>query len=299
MFSFFKKKPIIAVHDGRFHADDIFACATLLLVLDGKAKIVRTRDPNIIDASDYVVDVGGMHDVATNRFDHHQKGGAGVRENGVPFAAFGLVWQAYGAMLAGDRAVAERVEQVLVQPIDANDNAFETFIHIAGRPFPFLFNHIVSVYMPTWKESPLFADTQFVSLVHMAVQILKRELQHARDYVEAERALRMIYEQAEDKRILVFSTMYPWEEILQNYPDVLLVVASRDGRKWKTESTLVPGEAYKRKILFPEAWAGLRDAELERLSGVPGATFCHNGRFLCAASTKEAALSLAKLTLNQ
>lgn len=297
MFNFHKKK-IIVVHDGRFHADDIFACASLMMLLNGRARIVRTRNPEIIESADYVVDVGGIHDVEKKRFDHHQKGGAGSHVSGVPYAAFGLVWQAYGVQIAGDVSIANRVEKVLVESIDANDNAFETFKHIEGRPFPFLFNHIVSMYMPTWKESD-FTYKSFLSLVDIAVGILKREIKHAEDYIEAENALRDIYEKAEDKRILIFDKMYPWEEVLQQYPDVLLIVASRSPQKWKTESTLVPGEAYKRKVLFPETWAGLRDEELEKVSGVSGAVFCHNGRFLCAASNKESAIALAKRALEE
>lgn len=36
-----------------------------------------------------VVDIGGVYDLETNHFDHHQIGGAGKRENGIPYAAIG------------------------------------------------------------------------------------------------------------------------------------------------------------------------------------------------------------------
>ena len=111
----------VATHDGSFHADEVFALAALSL-LDDALEIVRTRDADRLAAADLRVDVGFASDPATGDFDHHQKGGAGERPNGVRYASFGLVWREYGARVcAGDAEVAERVDQSLVQGIDAND----------------------------------------------------------------------------------------------------------------------------------------------------------------------------------
>ena len=48
---------------------------------------------------------------------------------------------------------------------------------------------------------------------------------------------------------------------------------------------------------FPEGWAGQKDEDLEKVSGVSGAKFCHNGRFLCVAENKQSAIELAKLSI--
>jgi len=48
---------------------------------------------------------------------------------------------------------------------------------------------------------------------------------------------------------------------------------------------------------LPAAWAGLTGAELEAASGVPGASFCHNGRFIAAAKSREAILAMADLAV--
>lgn len=49
---------IIATHNGKFHADDVFGVA-LLTDLYPDATIVRTRDPQMLDTADIVLDVGG------------------------------------------------------------------------------------------------------------------------------------------------------------------------------------------------------------------------------------------------
>ena len=69
---------IIATHSGSFHADDVFGVGILMGVFPAHA-LIRTRDQARIDAADFAVDVGGVWDAATGRFDHHQRGFAGAR----------------------------------------------------------------------------------------------------------------------------------------------------------------------------------------------------------------------------
>ncbi len=296
-FSFFSRKPDIAVHDGRFHADDIFACATIRILLGRKARIVRTRDQKILDTVEYVMDVGGVYDAARKRFDHHQQGGAGIRPNGIPYAAFGLVWKEYGASICGSASVAERVEENIVLAIDAGDNAVTTFDPVAGRPMPYLIQRAFSAFMPTWKESEKITDRHFGKLVEIAEQILRREIVQARDFVEGETELQKIYDRTVDKRMLVLDRMYPWEEILVKYDEPLFVVATRSNKSWKVEGTLVAQGSFDRRAYMPASWAGLRDEELAQVTGVPDAVFCHNGRFIAVAKSRAGALALAKLAL--
>lgn len=56
------------------------------------------------------------------------------------------------------------------------------------------------------------------------------------------------------------------------------------------------GSNAQRKPL-PEAWAGAPAAELQRITGVATATFCHPGRFMCGADTFEDAIKMAKLAV--
>ena len=48
---------------------------------------------------------------------------------------------------------------------------------------------------------------------------------------------------------------------------------------------------------LPEAWAGLTDEALEAASGVKGAKFCHNGRFIAVAESRDAILRMAELAV--
>jgi len=111
----------IVTHDGNFHADDVFSIAALKHIFPS-FKLIRTRDLELIAKADIVVDVGGEYDPDTDRFDHHQRGGAGERENGIPYSSFGLIWQKYGLEICeGNQDVANAVDSGLVSTIDAID----------------------------------------------------------------------------------------------------------------------------------------------------------------------------------
>ena len=57
-------------HDGTFHADEVTACALLLLCdqID-EVQIFRTRDPEVLKQCEFVCDVGGVYAPEQKLFD--------------------------------------------------------------------------------------------------------------------------------------------------------------------------------------------------------------------------------------
>lgn len=66
---------------------------------------------------------GIVFDIGRGEFDHHQKDSR-IRENGVPYAAFCLLWEAVGADILG-KELAVKFDESFVQPLDNNDNTGE------------------------------------------------------------------------------------------------------------------------------------------------------------------------------
>ena len=94
-------------HSGKFHADDVFSSA-LLLYLNPQITITRgNRVPEEYD--------GIVFDIGRGRYDHHQRDSR-VRENGVPYAAFGLLWEELGGEILGG-TLAQRFDEEFVQPL--------------------------------------------------------------------------------------------------------------------------------------------------------------------------------------
>ncbi len=292
--SFFTKKKICVTHNMSFHADDLFATATLSILNNGNIKIIRTRDEKLFLEGDYVYDVGGIYDPKINRFDHHQEGGAGARSNGIPYSSFGLVWKEYGEKICGGGEVAKRIDERLVQAIDANDNGINLF-EVKGEVAPYTIQDIFFNFRPSWKEEQDY-DACFIKLVPFVVQILNREIIKTRDSFASESIVKKAYEEAEDKRVIIFDDSYPWYETINEYSEPLYVV-SKKGDTWRAEAVRKEKYKFETRKSFPEAWAGKRDEEMVKASGVSDAIFCHNGRFLIVAKSKEGIIELVKKAL--
>ena len=64
--------------------------------------------------------------------------------------------------------------------------------------------------------------------------------------------------------------------------------------KWRVQTVPVaPGSFQSRKPL-PKAWQGLRDKQLDDVSGIPGCVFVHASGFIGGNATYEGALSMAQ-----
>ncbi|KKT60778.1 MAG: Metal-dependent protein hydrolase [Parcubacteria group bacterium GW2011_GWC1_44_26] len=277
--------------------------AVLSLLNDGNIEVIRSRDSEVWATGDYVVDVGGEYDSARGRFDHHQEGGAGVRPNGIPYSSFGLVWKEFGENLCGNREAARRIDEKMVQPIDAADCGIDSFILTGKNIFPYLFHHLVASFRPTWKEELNHSTTYdegFARAFDIATEVLKREIITAQDYEEGARVAEDAYQKAEDKRVVIVDGQYPWEEVLNKHPEPIFVVKpDKTEPRWKVRTVRLHHESFKARKDFPKAWAGKNGEEFARVTGVPDAIFCHNsGTYIVVAGSKEGALALAKLAVD-
>ena len=303
------KKRIIT-HDSGFHTDDVFAVATLLLYLgDKKAEIIRTRDEDIIKTGDYVVDVGMVYDPNKNLFDHHQKEGAGKRENGIPYASFGLVWKKFGVEVSGSKEIAEAIEKKIVQYLDAGDNGVNTYQELFTGVMTYDVHQIVNSFEPTWKElKDVDIDKKFLEAVSFARGLLKREIEKTKDWIEAENIARGIYKKTEDKRLIILDEENVYGRVLItytliNFPEPVYAVFRKetsyeDGQEsWQVVAINKSKGTYESRKPLPENWRGLRDNDLVRVTGVNDATFCHNSGFMCMTKSKEGAVKLAKMAL--
>lgn len=297
-----KSKIVIVTHNGQFHADDVFGTAVLSLLLEEthEIEIIRTRDKEKIEQADYVLDTGNIFDPEKNRFDHHQTGGAGIRENGIPYASFGLIWKKYGEALSGSKEVADELEQMLVLSIDARDNGINVSTSSYPGVLPYEIRDIVTAFRITWKEDKVKLYDNFISILKIAKEIIKREIKNIKDIQEAKKLVLDIYNKTEDKRLLILDTYYPYSAVINNMPEVLLVIYPdlSDGN-WSIETIPEAPFSYTSKILFPENWGGKNNSNLEEATGVKGSIFCHNRRFITVAKNKEAAIELAHIALKE
>lgn len=290
---------LIATHDGSFHADEVFAIAALGL-LGQAVSITRTRDPDVLSQADLRVDVGFRHDPSTGDFDHHQRGFGEVRDNGVRYASFGLIWREFGARLcAGDRDVAEAVDATLVQGVDANDTGQHLTQSLLEGVHPMTVDDVIAGFNARWDEElrPEQERLRFDEAVALARGILAREISYA---AAGRRAVRIVHDAiaaATDPRVIELPANAPWKQVVvPEAPEALYVIyPKRQGFGLEAVPRELGSFANRRDL--PSHWAGREGADLVEVTGVPDALFCHAKRFLVVARSREAIRQLAALAL--
>lgn len=269
-------------HAGVFHADDVFSAAFLRMLNPQIEILRRTRVPEDFD--------GIVFDIGLGRFDHHQLDHE-IRENGVPYAAFGLLWREFGELLLEPRAV-RFLDETFVQKVDLHDNGGET-------------NEVsvmISEMVPFWDEEKSM-DEAFFEAVDVAGRILDRKIQRIRSRDAVNSFVQAAMKKGSSEDILILDRYCPWSEAVIGTPYKYVIFPSLRGG-WNVQGvTQDPCEGQNTgtrrplKVPFPAEWGGKSEEELFRI--LPGMTFVHPALFLAAADTLETAIQVAEESLKQ
>ena len=272
-------------HSGKFHADDVFSSA-LLLYLNPEIRIIRgNKVPEDFD--------GIVFDIGRGRYDHHQKDSR-IRENGIPYAAFGLLWEELGAEILGEE-LAQKFDESFVQPLDNNDNTGEK-------------NELATLignFNPTW-DAQGGNDEAFFQAVSVAGMILENKFERYLGNERADKRVEEILEEhqkailsgeksKEEARILILPEFVPCQKRLSETDIAFVIFPSNRGgyciQPQKKEYSL------NYKCSFPVEWLGLENEELVAATGLSSAGFCHKGGFLMTTGTLEDAVKACEISL--
>lgn len=271
-----KKKDAKAyTHGGKFHADDVFSAALLLYI---NPEIVISRGNKVPEDFDGIV-----FDIGRGRYDHHQKDSR-VRENGVPYAAFGLLWEALGKEILGEE-LAEKLDESFIQPLDINDNTGEK-------------NELATLignFNPPW-DAKGGSDEAFFQAVSVAGMILENKFERYRGNARADQRVEQVLEEHNPKdRILVLPEFIPCQKALAETEIAFVIFPSNRGgyciQPQKREYSM------NYKCSFPSQWLGLEGEELVKETGLSSAVFCHKGGFLMTVGELEDAKAACKKAL--
>ena len=296
----------LVTHSGGFHADELLS-SVILTRLFPAAAVVRSRAPEWITpgADRIVYDVGGSYDASSRIFDHHQRG-APLREDGQPYSSFGLIWKHYGRDYlvaiglpeAHVAAVHASFDAGFVLPIDLMDN---------GTLSPATAGQLANLTLPTLLETlkPVFDDADpeadnrgFHAALAIARSFVEARLAQSAAKFRAEALVQQAIRDAGQGRVLELPMGMPFRAaIVKAGADQLLFVVHPRDKDWCLTGIRRADDGFELRADLPAAWAGLTNGDLEQASGVPGASFCHNGRFIAAAKTREAALAMAELAV--
>ncbi len=256
-------------HAGRFHADDVFSAALL-----------RILNPNIVIERGFKVPLnysGIVFDIGDGEFDHHAKNSP-VRENKVPYAAFGLLWKKYGEQLL-PKEQAQRLDYHFIQPLDLDDNTG------SGNQLA----QLISAYNPAWDSNEDIEDC-FEQALNIATDLFRHKIEGLQAINRAENYVNAALENMKNG-IVILEQYAPWKQQLIPDEKAEFVVYPSQRGGFCAQAVPVSFGSNALKISFPQEWAGMQEQELKVISNLQTLRFCHAGRFLITTQTKEDAIS--------
>lgn len=292
------EKAKFVTHAGKFHADEIFG--TILL-----EKIYENIDLiRLPEVDQYNLDGKIVYDIGGGKFDHHQIGGNGARNSGIKYAAFGLLWKEHGRQylkMIGTDNIEDcffRFDKNFVQFIDAGDNGQIPFENIDIKLETL--SDVIEGFNPNWNED-VDSDIKFMEAINIARAIFDNKIQS----IIAKCSAKMLVEEAIEKSqngILILDKFTPYQEFVlesdnPKAKDILYAVFKSNRNGYNVRAIPKVLGSFENRKKLPDTWAGLRNKELQDVTGVKTATFCHNAGFICVAETLEDALKLATMAV--
>jgi uncharacterized UPF0160 family protein len=225
----------------------------------------------------------------------------------------------------------EKFYEDFIEAVDANDNGISAYdpkgIEAAGlekrfRDGGFSLGAMVSRLNPNWNDptpsDPVQAqkmeDEKFQTASSKIGEEFSRGLDYytkswllARDIVHEAYAKRLEYDPK--GRVLVFEGQsVPWKDHLYTLEEkeagdakvlyVLYPEKPTPDAKWRIQAVPVSKDSFESRKPLPEAWRGVRDEELDGITGISGGVFVHAAGFIGGNKTFGGAKDMALKALD-
>ncbi|KAJ2123024.1 hypothetical protein IW147_002956 [Coemansia sp. RSA 720] len=321
---------IIGTHSGTFHCDEALACFMLRQLTEySDAKIVRSRDPAVLETCDIVVDVGGVYDHEAKRYDHHQRGfdEQFSAEFKTKLSSAGLIYKHYGQDVI--RAIAKEADldssavdqlykklyESVIEGVDGIDNGVSQYpsdIEPAYKESTGL-SARVGRLNPWWNQPEGDMDERFAQAMALTgSEFTERVRYYALSWLPGRKIVEQGYTGRFDidksGQIVLFDTFCPWkdhittieDEALEKNPEqakIVYVLYPDTSGAWRVQAVPEKPGSFVSRHPLPESWRGIRDDALSERSGVEGCIFIHQSGFIGGNKTRDGALALARKAL--
>ncbi len=303
----------IVTHDDRFHYDEILGIAVLRIIYkDEIREIIRTRDPELINKGDIVIDVGGVFDPLTNRFDHHQNTFKETfsEKHNVKLSSSGLIYKYLGEKLFKVynfyksneiyENIRVKIYEEFFQYADAIDNGHNIF----GDIIPRTLCSFVNLYnISRSSAGDRYNELQYEQFLKV-LDLVQKDLEN---YM----------------KIVFFDYVIPYQEVFKDLKDFegevyfsrqnvsihliydidkalnknIKFVIYKDKDAYRILTLPVSKYSFTPRLKLLEKYCGLRDEELSRASGIPGCIFVHANGFMGKHMNYKGALDMCYLSL--
>ena len=296
-------------------------------------EIIRSRDPSIIQACDLVVDVGSEYEPSRHRYDHHQRSFMDTfsteRENlpsssiktatrlssaGLIYKHFGreIIVQLYPYLSQNDVvSLFNRLYEVLIEEFDAVDNGINATTElpkfVIGTSSIFSqvsrLNYIKGESLKNETEETF----QFTKAMDLCRDLFLDVLQDlAFNWLPSKSIVAKSITACEGPVVILTEPCF-WKdhiftlekEYFQNASPLLYVIYENENTgMWMAQTIPKAPGSFESRLAFPQAWRGLRDQELDSVTGISGGVFVHASGFLVGAKSLAIAKALVAVSIN-
>uniref|UniRef100_A0A0N5AA10 UPF0160 protein MYG1, mitochondrial n=1 Tax=Syphacia muris TaxID=451379 RepID=A0A0N5AA10_9BILA len=327
----------IGTHNGEFHCDEALACFFLKSLPEFRNhEILRTRDSEVLDKCDIVVDVGSVYDHDKLRYDHHQRDfvmtmkALNLLDYTTKLSSAGLIYAHYGrkviaALLQLD-SDDPRIDQLyrsmyesFVECVDAIDNGIPQCDCIPRYKLNGTLSSRVSHLNPAWNEKDANPDERFLEAMKMVGEEFMSALNYLlKSWLPAKNiVLKAINERFEvflfkqyilhfiGKIIVLRDSYCPWIQHLFELEKELgitgityAIFPDRTSESWRVRAVPVDkNKMFENRLSLPVEWRSLRDNELSEVAKIRDCIFVHSSGFIGGNRSLQGALEMARKSL--
>lgn len=286
-------------HAGSFHADDIFATIFLSKLMN--VKLYRAKEINEKEILDGKI----VYDIGFGKFDHHGKN-ARVRENGLKYSAFGLLFETYGKDYLKKEGVTdinccyETFLHDFILQIDAIDNGF--FPKSPNDYSILTLSELIECFNKTWNEEKT-SDDAFLEGLKIGELIFNQIKKRIFAKVEAKNFVEEAIEKSKEQILILDQYMPYMEWVLESKnkksKELLFCIYPSNRGGFNIQAIHKNKKSNENRLDFPKKWGGKSREELIRLTSIKTFHFCHINLFLCACNDFDDAIKIAKLAINE
>lgn len=328
-------KNTIITHNGKFHTDEVFATAIIKYISDDNIEIIRTRDEEFLKKSTadneiFVIDVGGVYDPGNRNYDHHQKDcrefySEKYQKSGVFMSSAGMVFKAWAQgyfnmfaynnnydmsslSLESRNYIIDKFYERVIQPIDANDNGISEFEFPnkqKKRFNPLIVQNIVNNKNSDDTNNDETQMKAFLEALELAESTLRDfmtvHLKYHLSYNENKNKLeKYLPDNRELPEIVVLEELFDYYNPLMKFERetgqegrIKFVILPRDNEKWQIHTIRIPGNGFAHRVSIVSKEIAQKYMNTENVH------FVHNSGFIAVVKTREAAMNLAQVSLEE
>jgi len=206
--------------------------------------------------------------------------------------------------------VFQKIYDSLIQEIDGIDNGVPQFDGEPRYRIHTSLSNRVKTFNPDWRESK--TDSEVDELFKKAMTYVGDEfLDKVKYFGTSWLPARKIVEKAVENRFKVHSSgeiielesFCPWQEHLRSIEkelgnvEIKYILFDSGSGDFRVQCMPVKEGSFICRKFLHKSWFGIRDEELERVSGIEGIRFCHATGFIGGSKTRDGALKMAELSL--